>query len=1087
MPDCVISREKITIPTYELNPPEPIPVFYDMRNHQGTRGNVYPYPMIDTYKNRKSDHEYESIRLENEFIRVVILPELGGRIYEGYNKKLDYNFVYKNTVIKPAMIGLCGAWLSGGIEFNWPTHHRPTTFMPVDAAIVENKDGSKTAWMGEIEALYGLKSLVGVTVWPDRAYINVKSRVYNPTPETQTFHWWANLAVHANESYQLKFPPDIDYITFHYKNVVSAFPRVTGEFAAYNFGKEGVDITWYKNIPSLSSFFIFNSNYNFMGGYDHGKKMGTVHVADRHISPGKKFFTWGTNSFGQTWQKNLTDHDGPYIEIMTGCYTDNQPDFSFIGPDETKIFEQNWYAIDNLPDIKNATVDAAVSLALEDEGIMLGFNTTAVQKDARVLLKGRGETLLEKVADIEPGKPFTVLISNHEGLDIKDMGAFLYDSRGLLLVDYEWRPPYFDNREVPKVHVPARKPEDIAINEELYLEGLQIEQYHHPLLDPFRWYVEGLRRDPHDSRCNNAMGLLALKRGSFIEAAEYFNTAIQRLTKRNFNPADSEALYNLGMAFYYTGDDEKALNNYRKAAWSVAWKAPALRAAAVIYLKRKQFTEALSCAWEAYSCNSQSLSLRLVLSVALRKTGGGKAAADLCRSTMEFDPLDLGARFELAFAEDREGPDKEVIQEIIRGRSSSPLELAGLYLDIGFAVEALRVLSYCDNTPLTYIYMAYALDLDGKSGDAPEKYEKAEKAGFDFVFPARDREIQILSFAINRYKEGALAPYYLGCLYYGRGNSSAAIPCWEEAVRRKSDYYPALRCLAIAYYDRGGDFIGAFRAMEKAFSLRQNPRYLLELLQISKVCGKSPAERLGLLERYSVLLDIRDDLYKEYITLLNLNGSFTDAVQKLKSHLFHPYEGGEGILVREHILAHVAVGHTALGIGNYNDAIKYFTEALEYPENYGEGRKYGVHEAHVHYHLGLAHEKTGNVHFARKWYTKAATQEDDTEESGICKSMALRKLDRAAEAQQVCRNMLTFAESGFKDLRAVPYFANFPAGLPFEQSIEKSNHIKCLIAQMYGYLGLGDDDRFLEIREKLAKLTDITPWVDIIRSDIKEF
>ena len=143
----MICRQKLVIPTYEMDEAERSPYFYDVRNHQGTRGNIYPIPMIDTFKNVKTDREYDAVVLENEFIRVTVLPELGGRIYEGYDKKLDYNFVYKNQVIKPALIGLCGAWISGGIEFNWPQHHRPTTYMPVDCVIEEGEDGAQTAWM----------------------------------------------------------------------------------------------------------------------------------------------------------------------------------------------------------------------------------------------------------------------------------------------------------------------------------------------------------------------------------------------------------------------------------------------------------------------------------------------------------------------------------------------------------------------------------------------------------------------------------------------------------------------------------------------------------------------------------------------------------------------------------------------------------------------------------------------------------------------------------------------------------------------------------------------------------------------------
>ena len=260
MHDVQIAIESIVIPTYEAAAAEKSPMFFELRNNQGTRGNLYPIPMIGKITDQRVDHTYQSVRLENEYLRVVVLPELGGRIYEAYDKTADYHFVYKNNVIKPALIGLGGAWVSGGIEFNWPQHHRPTTFMPVDVRIESNEDGSKTAWMGEIEPLYGMKGMVGVTVHPECACLKVKVRLYNRTDIPQTFHWWANLAVHSNNDYQLVFPPDIDYVTFHYKNVVSPFPKVAGSFAQVDFGK-GTDITWYKNIPApaRSSFSIRNS------------------------------------------------------------------------------------------------------------------------------------------------------------------------------------------------------------------------------------------------------------------------------------------------------------------------------------------------------------------------------------------------------------------------------------------------------------------------------------------------------------------------------------------------------------------------------------------------------------------------------------------------------------------------------------------------------------------------------------------------------------------------------------------------------------------------------------------------------------
>ena len=290
--EATIRREKLITPTYGQGAAEELPLFSDLRINQGTRGYIYPYRMSDKLTMVKEDKAYDAIRLENDFIRVTVLPELGGRIYEGYDKVNDYNFVYKNNVIKPALIGLCGVWVSGGIEFNYPQHHRPTTFMPVECTIEEGLNGEKTAWVGEIESMYGIKGTVGVTIWPDRAYIAARVKLYNTTAQTQTFHWWANLAVHANDNYRLMFPPDIDYITFHNKTTVSPFPVVKGMFGGADFG-DGVDIRWFKNLRMGSSFFIFDSDYDFMAGYDDGKSMGTVHVADKYVSPGKKFFTWG--------------------------------------------------------------------------------------------------------------------------------------------------------------------------------------------------------------------------------------------------------------------------------------------------------------------------------------------------------------------------------------------------------------------------------------------------------------------------------------------------------------------------------------------------------------------------------------------------------------------------------------------------------------------------------------------------------------------------------------------------------------------------------------------------------------------------
>ena len=137
-------KEKVTIPTYGTGKPEKNPMFLEKRVYQGSSGVVYPYQVIESVSDEKEDRDYEAVFLENEYIKVMVLPELGGRIQMAWDKIAKRHFIYYNHVIKPALVGLAGPWISGGIEFNWPQHHRPSTFMPVDSTIEENADGSVT-------------------------------------------------------------------------------------------------------------------------------------------------------------------------------------------------------------------------------------------------------------------------------------------------------------------------------------------------------------------------------------------------------------------------------------------------------------------------------------------------------------------------------------------------------------------------------------------------------------------------------------------------------------------------------------------------------------------------------------------------------------------------------------------------------------------------------------------------------------------------------------------------------------------------------------------------------------------------------
>ena len=367
-------KEQVTIPTYEVGAPEKNPIFLENRVYQGSSGVVYPYPVIESISDERIDKEYNAIYLENEYIKVMILPELGGRVQMAYDKIKQRHFVYYNHVVKPALVGLAGPWISGGIEFNWPQHHRPSTYMPVDATIEENADGSVTVWVNEMERMFHQKGLAGFTLRPGCAYLEIQGRLSNRTPLPQTFLWWANPAVEVNDHYQSVFPPDVNAVFDHGKRAVSSFPIATGTYYKMDYSA-GVDISNYKNIKVPTSYMAVNSKYDFEGGYENDTKGGMLHVASHHFSPGKKQWTWGNGDFGRAWDRCLTDDDykgapgifRPYIELMAGVYTENQPDFTWLMPYEEKRFVQYFMPYRELGIVKQATKDLMMNIEHEKD------------------------------------------------------------------------------------------------------------------------------------------------------------------------------------------------------------------------------------------------------------------------------------------------------------------------------------------------------------------------------------------------------------------------------------------------------------------------------------------------------------------------------------------------------------------------------------------------------------------------------------------------------------------------------------------------------------------------------------------------
>ena len=580
----------------------------------------------------------------------------------------------KLLVREPALVGLTGPWISGGIEFNWPQHHRPSTFLPVDYKIERPADGSVQVWVSERERMFHQKGMAGFTLRPGRAVLEIQGILYNPTPFPQTFLWWANPAVAVNDHYQSVFPGDVNAVFDHGKRDVSRYPVATGTYYKMDYSA-GVDISKYKNIPVPTSYMAIRSRYDFVGGYENDTQAGVLHVANHHISPGKKQWTWGCGDFGKAWDRNLTDADGPYIELMTGIYTDNQPDFTWLQPYEEKRFTQYFMPYRELGMVKNATANLLMNIEPEAEGqSILKLFATSQQKGVRVQVLQNKQPLLDTVQDLSPEKVFQIAVPTGT---LEGIAIHIYNSTGKCILS--WQPEPDVIKPVPEPAKAALAPEDIRTTEQLYLTGLHLEQYRHATYSPVDYYQEALRRDPSDIRNNNAMGLWLLRRGQFGKAERYFRKAVETWTERNPNPYDGEPLYNLGLCLKYQHKVDEAYAYFYKACWNAAWQDAGYFSLAQISAGRGDWECALDEINRSLLRNVNSLRARHLKATTLRHLGQKEEALAWIESSLAIDPFNYGCSFEKYLLTGDESL-LEALSQQMRGEAHNYEELVTDYI-----------------------------------------------------------------------------------------------------------------------------------------------------------------------------------------------------------------------------------------------------------------------------------------------------------------------------------------------------------------------------------------------------------------------
>lgn len=1078
-------EEKTVIPTYKIGREDKNPMFYEKRVYQGSSGKVYPIPIIDKIYDEKYLKEYKAVYLENEYLKIMILPELGGRIQRAVDKTNNYDFIYYNPVIKPALVGLAGPWISGGIEFNWPQHHRPTTFYPVEYQMIE-EDDKVSVILSEIDKMYGTKQTLMISLYKGISYIEIKGKLFNRTDMPQTFLWWANPAVEVNDYTKSVFPPDVTAVYDHGKRDVSEFPIAKGTYYKVDYSR-GVDISRYKNLPVPTSYMAYKSKYDFIGGYDFKKEAGLMHIANHHISPGKKQWTWGNGDFGKVWDQNLSDDGRPYIELMTGIYTDNQPDFSWLAPYEEKEFTQYFMPYKQLGEVKNANQDLLLNVEFNIPVTKIHLYATKELLNLQYELVLKDEVIYKDIIDkISPVKLYykELPIGNIEKLRID-----IYNRNHELLISFT-NEKY--EREVPNPAEAIKMPHEITNNDELYYAGIHLEQYRHATYLPEDYYLEGLKRDSYDVRLNTAMGNLLLRRGQFHDSISYYDKAIKRLLKHNERPYNAEAILMKALALNYLKKCEEAYNLFYKASWSYEQQASAFYHLSILSLAK---------------ANEQNVNKKVLLKEALnfieksiRANGNNRNAIFIKAYILYLQNNDYLKYIAENISEDMmnysllylKSPEEALV--LLGNNFNNYLELSNDFYLVGDISKAITILEdYLNNisndNPLILYTLAYYFDLICNKDQAKEYYLQAERALPYLCFPNKLSSMIVLEHICNNYQNSGMANYYLGCLYYDKKRYNDAIICYEKSIIIKPDFPTSHRNLAIACFNKLKDFNRSLIEYEIAINLDPiDARLIYEYDQVKKRLHFNIKDRLDYLETKSSILNERDDLYLEYITLLNQNQKFEKANACLLTHKFHVWEGGEGNISKEYVKVNLELGKIALKQNDIMKAINLFNDCFNYPSNLGEGKLTGTVENHINYYLGLAYSKLGQKEVANSYFGKAAIildtvsspmfYNDQPSDVIYYAGLALEALGLECEAQKKFKLLEEYYLNHFDDDCRIDYFAvSLPTYLVFDNDLNYENQTYCLYLHGLYLLAMKKESEakkiFQQVLERRPEFTSI--------------
>jgi tetratricopeptide (TPR) repeat protein len=939
---ATVRETTLEIPTYLVGPEDRNPPLWNL--------NVYPYPMQTDITRTKAPRKYRAVVLENDYIRVILFPDLGGRIYAAHDKTNgDFDFIYRNHVIKPGLVALRGAWLSGGIEWNFPTRgHTVHTFSPVQYKILEGDDGSVTCVVGTREWVRRMKWAVATTVYPDRSYFVNRVQLFNPTSMHNNGYFWANAAVHAWPDTKVVFPP-ADYTYAGRRRNPQPWPVYRGKH-----------LGWYKNTPRAFDYFC-GTPADFVAAYHHRRGCGSVHVASRHDSFGKKFWTWGVARSGLIWEDILTDDDGQYIELQSGRLL-TQGDSWIFEPHLREGWDEYWYPVRDMEGLVQANADAALNFALRGGKLFTALNVTRTLRDATARLVSGEDEIFRETLSLAPGESWRKEVP-FEG-SAESCRFELRDAGGRDVLTYTPK-----HEEVPPPELePAMPTGEAASVEELCLAGYYAMK-HWNLPKAVELFERSLEKDPGFTPALRWLAVIRYKTGRFREALRLADRALRR------NEDDHTARYYRALSRIALGDSQRVEEDLDLVGRRAAYRHVAPVVQASLAIGAGDLARAEERLRHALHENPGDLKARAVLASVLRHRGRTEEARELIDDVLADDPLNGLAEMERVLL----GASEEEPPAVLRDDPQPYLEVACDYLQMNLDDDAAATLDrYAQGPetaahPIVCFYRGYLADRAGHTEMAEKHYRRGVDLSPDYVFPFRTETLAVLDRGLRRLPHHWPLHYYLGTLLVAKLRWEEGLEHLRAARREEPDYAVAYRNLGEVYWRKLGDYAKARAEYEEALARApDDPAYYLALDQLYALQDRH-ARRDALFHKAP------PKIKADFRVLLGRAGYHTDvgeydrALAILHENTFHPWEGWTGARKLYVRTLHLRADRF-FEQGDYEKAIADLQAAMEWPENLGTGKPHRPDHSKEHYKLGLCYKALGKPETARQHFTAGVRQ-----------------------------------------------------------------------------------------------------------------